>query len=130
MPSNAPVTGPEETYFNALAEDRFLLQHCDACDRSVFYPRACCPHCGAQTLGWREASGRGTVYATSVVRRRPEQGPPYNVALIDLAEGPRMMSRVDTIEPEAVQIGMAVTAVIDRTGDQPLVVFRPADPQP
>lgn len=126
MPADTAQPGPEQAYFDALAAGRFMLQHCEACDRSVFYPRTLCPHCGADPLGWREASGRGTVYATSVVRRRPEQGPSYNVALVDLEEGPRMMSRVETIAPEAVAIGMPVTAVIDRSGDDPVVVFHPA----
>ncbi len=128
MPADTAAPGPEQAYFDALAAGRFMLQHCGACDRSVFYPRALCPHCGTTELNWREASGRGTVHATSVVRRRPEQGPPYNVALIDLAEGPRMMSRVETIAPEDVRIGMPVTAMIDRSGEDPVVVFHPADP--
>ena len=118
---------PERRFFAALAEGRFELQHCPACARGVFYPRTHCPRCGGDSLEWREASGRGAVYATSVVRRRPEQGPPYNVALIDLAEGPRMMSRVEGVAPEAVRIGMAVTASVDRSGETPMVVFRPAD---
>ncbi len=125
MPADTREPGPEQAYFDALKDGRMLLQHCSACDRSVFYPRTLCPHCGAGGLDWREASGRGTVHATSVVHRRPEQGPSYNVALIDLAEGPRMMSRVETIAPEEVRIGMAVTAVIERTDRGPVVVFHP-----
>jgi len=87
------TAGPEKTYFDALAEGRFMLQRCAACERWVFYPRVLCPHCGARALEWREASGRGVVYATSVVRRRADDGGDHNVALIDLAEGPRLMSR-------------------------------------
>jgi uncharacterized OB-fold protein len=68
-----------------------------------------------------EASGRGTVYATTTVRER--QGN-YNISLIDLAEGPRMMSRVEGIAPEAVRIGMAVSA---RIADSPTrIVFEPS----
>ena len=127
MSVDSAGAGPERTFFEALADGRFMLQRCAACGEWVFYPRAVCPHCGGGPLEWRAASGRGTVYATSVVRRRPEQGPPYNVALIDLAEGPRMMSRVERIAPEAVRIGMAVTASVDRSGDTPVVVFAPAE---
>lgn len=127
MTADTAGASPEQTYFSALADGRFILQRCAPCDRSVFYPRALCPYCGADSLEWREASGRGTVYATSVVRRRPEQGPPYNVSLVDLAEGPRMMSRVEGVAPEAVRIGMAVSASVDRSGDTPTVVFRPAE---
>ena len=118
--------GAEQTYFDHLAEGEFHIQHCTACKKAVFYPRAACPHCGSGTLEWRRASGDGVVYATSVVRQRPERGGVYNVALIDLAEGARMMSRVEGIEPEKVTIGMAVRAEVDRSGDAPLVVFRPA----
>ena len=127
MPADAAGTGPERTFFDALAEGRFVLQHCPVCARGVFYPRVQCPRCGSAALEWRAASGRGAVYATSVVRRRPEQGPPYNVALVDLAEGPRMMSRVEGVAPEEVRIGMAVKAEVDRSGDSPVVVFRPAE---
>jgi uncharacterized OB-fold protein len=121
------TSGPEQTYFDHLAKGEFMLQHCGACAKVVFYPRAICPHCSADALEWRSATGRGTVYSTSVVRQRPEKGGVYNVALIDFAEGGRMMSRVDGIAPEAVSIGMAVVAEIDSTGETPLVVFRPAD---
>ncbi len=123
----AEGAGAEQFFFAALAEGRFMIQHCTACGRGVFYPRACCPHCGTTALEWHAASGDGVVYATSVVRRRPEQGPPYNVALIDLAEGPRMMSRVESIAPEDVRIGMAVRAAVDRSGETPVVVFHPAE---
>jgi uncharacterized OB-fold protein len=71
-------------------------------------------------LEWIEASGRGTVYATTNVRER--QGS-YNVSLIDLAEGPRMMSRVESIAPEAVLIGMAVSARV--VVSPPQIVFEP-----
>ena len=129
MPADTVGESPERAFFDALADGRFMLQYCPVCERGVFYPRVQCPRCGSGALEWREASGRGAVYATSVVRRRPEQGPPYNVALIDLAEGPRMMSRVEGVAPEAVRIGMAVTASVDRSGDAPRVVFRPAEPE-
>jgi uncharacterized OB-fold protein len=120
------VAGPEKTYFDALAEGRFILQHCVACERWVFYPRGLCPHCGATSLEWRAASGRGVVYATSVVRRRREDGGDHNVALIDLAEGPRLMSRVEGVAPEEVAIGMAVAAEVDLSGEVPVLVFGPA----
>ncbi len=118
--------GPEQTYFDHLAKGEFHLQHCTGCGKAVFYPRAVCPHCGSEALESRPASGDGVVYATSVVRQRPEKGGVYNVALIDLAEGPRMMSRVEGVAPEEVTIGMAVRAEVDRSGEAPLVIFRPA----
>ena len=126
MSDAAAGPGPEQTYFDHLAKGEFHIQHCTNCGKAVFYPRAVCPHCGANTLEFRQASGDGVVYATSVVRQRPEKGGVYNVALIDLAEGARMMSRVEGLAPEDVTIGMAVRAEVDRSGDTPLVIFRPA----
>lgn len=118
--------GPDAIFAAALTEGKFLIQHCAACDKHVFYPRVICPHCGATSLAWQPASGAGTVYATTVVRRKPEHGGDYNVALIDLAEGPRMMSRVDGIAPADVRIGMAVTArIVDDPKQGKLVVFTP-----
>ena len=113
---------PERDYLAFLAEGRFMLQRSRSSGRFVFYPRVAEPGTGATDLEWVEASGRGTVYATSVVRRRPPAAD-ANVALIDLAEGVRMMSRVEGVDPASVRIGMAVQARIDRDGTAPVVVF-------
>ena len=110
-----------------------MLQRSRSSSQYVFYPRVAEPRTGATDLEWVEASGNGTVYATTVVRQRPPT-PNYNVALIDLAEGPRMMSRVEGIDPEAVRIGMTVKARIARDGEAFIVVFDPVEgrhaPQP
>lgn len=71
------------------------------------------------------ASGNATVYATTVNHPKPPL-PAYSVVLVDLDEGPRMMSRVEGIAPEAVRIGMKLKARIAKEGDQHLVVFDPA----
>lgn len=116
---------PEAQYQQFLAEGRFMIQRSAGSGRHVFYPRVAEPGTGATDLEWVEASGHGTVYSTSVVRQKPPT-PNYNVALIDLAEGPRMMSRVVGIAPEDVRIGMAVRAKIERDGETPVVVFEPS----
>jgi len=117
--------GVEAQYRQALDEGRFLIQHCAGCDRAVFYPRMLCPHCGADKLAWTTPDGRGTVYSTTVVRRKPEAGGDYNVALIDLFEGVRLMSRVEGVKPDAVRIGMGVRAQVIRQDGHGLVVFVP-----
>ncbi|WP_165720755.1 Zn-ribbon domain-containing OB-fold protein [Bordetella trematum] len=115
--------GADATFRQALDAGRFLIQRCEACERAVFYPRMICPHCGADRLRWIEPEGAGVVYATTVVRRKPQAGGDYNVALIDLAEGVRMMSRVDGTPPGQVAIGMAVRARVIQENGQGLVVF-------
>ena len=116
---------PEAEWRAHLAEGRFMLQRSRSTGGYVFYPRVAEPLTGAEDLEWVEASGRGTVAAVTVVRKK-DPADSYNVVLVDLAEGPRMMSRVDDIGVDEVKIGMAVSARIIAEGDQPLLVFVPA----
>jgi uncharacterized OB-fold protein len=69
-------------------------------------------------------SGLGTVYSTSTIARKPDAGGNYNLALIDLDENVRMMSRVDGLAPEAVTIGLRVHAVVAQQDGRGLVLFR------
>ncbi|MDM0108607.1 OB-fold domain-containing protein [Variovorax sp. J22R24] len=113
---------PEQEYFAHLAQGRFMLQRSRSSGRFYFHPRVAEPVTGARDLEWVAASGRGTVYATTVVRPKPPQKP-YNVVLVDLEEGPRVMCRVEGIEPEAVHIGMEVRSRIGSQDDMPILVF-------
>ena len=115
--------GPVQRYLDALTQGLFLIQQFKGCGKHVFYPRVMCPHCGASELKWVEPTGRGVVYSTSVVRQKPEKGGDYNVALIELDEGPRMMSRVMDVDPDKVKIGMKVSAHIGLLDGQHAVVF-------
>ncbi len=123
-PGAAPVR-PEREYFEHLAQGRFMLQRSSGSGRCFFPPRVAEPVTGARDLEWVQASGRGTVHATTVVRARPPKAA-YNVVLVDLEEGPRMMSRVEGLAPDAVRIGMAVQARIAVQDGKPLLVFDPA----
>jgi uncharacterized protein len=109
-------SSPAAVYAEHCRRGELAFQVTDA-GEPVFYPRL--------WLGWRVSAGRGTVYATTVVRRRGEE--PNNVALIDLDEGFRMMSRVETAAPEDVRIGMRVRVRFDTTQDPPLPLFVPAE---
>ena len=117
--------GAELRYQTELNKGRFVIQRCNGCGKHVFYPRVVCPHCGSDSLAWVEPKGTGAVYSTTTVRRKPDAGGDYDVSLIDLDEGVRMMSRVEGIPPTDVKIGMRVRAkVIDNKGAG-LVVFNP-----
>ena len=115
---------PEKQYMEFLAQGRFMLLRAKASGRCMFYPRVAEPLTGDTDLEWVEASGRGHVYSTTVVRRKPPESD-YNLVLVDLEEGPRMMSRVQGISPEQVRIGMAVQARIIEEEQAPLLVFEP-----
>jgi uncharacterized protein len=116
---------PEEEWRAYLKEGRFMIQRSPSSGRYVFYPRIAGPGTGSQDLEWVEVSGNGTVHAVTVVRKK-NPADSYNVVLIGLAEGVRLMSRVEDAANDDVHIGMAVKARIDEKDGQPLLVFVPA----
>jgi uncharacterized OB-fold protein len=120
---NAP--GPEAMFWSHLADGRFMIQYYKSNASYSLYPRVAAPATGDTDVEWREASGDGTVYSVTIVRPRPPSLP-YAVALIDLAEGPRMMSSVEGIDPENVRIGMPVRARIVERQARAVVVFEPS----
>jgi len=122
-PKPLPVIDTETRPFWEGARDgKLMLQRCRACRKHVFYPRTLCTHCHSDKLAWVRASGEGTIHSFTIARR--PAGPafaadvPYVIALIDLKEGPRMMSNILTPDVEAVRIGQKVH-----------VVFVPASPE-
>ena len=117
---------PLALYQAHLEAGELAYQWSPEANRAVFYPRVICPFTGSDRLEWRVSAGLGTVYATTVTH--PREGAPYNVALIDCDEGFRLMSRVEDIAPEVVQIGMRVRFRMHRPGGEepPYPVFVPA----
>jgi uncharacterized protein len=116
---------PDVQFREFMEQGIFKIQRSRATGRCFFYPRVAEPGTGSTDLEWVEASGRGTVYSTTVVRQKPP-GADYSVVLVDLEEGPRVMSRIDGIPPTSVQIGMNVKARIVVEGSAPILVFEPA----
>lgn len=110
LPEVDAISAP---FFEAAAQGKLLYQQCGACGHRQFYPRGLCTACGGMPE-WAEASGRGTVHTFTIVRQygaEPFKSElPYVVAIIELEEGVRMMGNVTGIDPEAVQIGMPVSA--------------------
>jgi uncharacterized OB-fold protein len=110
--------GPEAQYRAFLAEGRFMIQRSVSTGKFVFYPRVAIPGSGETDLEWVEASGFGTVYAGTVNRAREGN---WNVVLVDLDEGVRMMSCV--VNAESVAIGTRVKAQIEPRDGEAAVVF-------
>jgi uncharacterized OB-fold protein len=119
---------PAVAYRRHLESGELGFQHCAGCGASGFYPRVICPFCGGADLAWETSSGRGVVYATTVVYMR--DGDPYNVVLVDLEEGFRMMSRVEGVPAEEVEVGARVTLRLDPTDDGPVPGFVPEGEDP
>ena len=116
---------PLGTYLEHCRRGELAYQVCTDDGSAVFYPRAVAPGSGSRNLEWRISRGLGTVYTTTVVHYRGE--PPLNVAMIDLDEGFRMMSRVVDIDPMQVKIGMRVRVRMLHGDDKqpPYPVFTP-----
>jgi uncharacterized OB-fold protein len=119
------ATSPLATYIEYLKRGELGYQFSASLGQAVFYPRVIAPRTGADDLEWRVSSGLGTVHATTVVH--PQKGDPYNVCLIDVDEGFRMMSRVEDIPPTEVRIGLRVRfRVYTPDGEEdPYPVFAP-----
>lgn len=123
------VRGPDGTYTAYVEQGSFRIQLCSSCTKHVFFPRVICPHCGSVELGWVEPSGRGTIYAASLIMGKPGTGTDYAIVLVDLEEGVRMMSRVEGCAQDQVCIGLPVQAQIVERDGRKLVVFVPREHQ-
>ena len=106
------------------------IQRCLACQEAFFYPREICPRCSSSSVEWFECSGRATLYSY-VIEHRPAPGfaddVPYVVALVELEEGPRMMTNIVGIkpDPELLTLDMPLTVTFQPRGEFSLPVFEP-----
>jgi uncharacterized OB-fold protein len=118
-------------YWEALARHELYFQRCRECGTKRFPPRAVCPVCLSSATEWVRASGKGTVYSFTVTHQNHAPGfresLPYVLAVVELAEGPRMMTNVVGCAPDDVRVGMAVEVEFeDVTPEVTLAKFRPA----
>jgi uncharacterized OB-fold protein len=126
-----PAITPETRHFwEGARAGELRLQRCTVCSHVYFPPRPFCPQCAAQHIQVFRASGRATLYSY-VIHHRPTPGftPPYSIAVVQLEEGPRMMTNIVDIEqtPEALQLDMPLEVTFERLTDEiSLPLFRPA----
>ena len=113
-----PVASPESTrYWQAAKEHRLLIPRCNACRKFWFPPSQLCPHCLSADTGWEAASGHGTIYSFVVFHRVYHPAfageVPYVVAIVELEEGPRMLTNIVGVPVDQVRCNMPVTVVFD-----------------
>ncbi|MGQ4809884.1 hypothetical protein NKDENANG_03320 [Candidatus Entotheonellaceae bacterium PAL068K] len=132
-PIPAPITPETQPYWDGLKEGKLMLPKCEDCNKPFFYPRILCPHCQSRQITWFQASGKGKLFSFEIVHqqlnRRFKVPAPYVLAMIELAEGPRMMSNLINIEPDpqVVQCEMPVEVVFEPlTDDITIALFQPA----
>lgn len=126
-----PVITPETRhYWEGTRAGELRLQKCAECNHVYFPPRPFCPKCASRDVSVVRASGRATLYSY-VIHHRAAPGftPPYSIAVVELEEGPRMMSNIVEVEqtPQALQLDMPLEVVFQRMSEEiSLPMFRPA----
>lgn len=126
-PENKGLTKP---FWDATKRGELVMQRCVHCANWIFYPREQCPFCMSQELTWAPVTGRGRVYAFTIVYQSAhpafQQEAPYVFAVIQLDEGVRMVSNVIGIPPDQVKVDMPVRATFQEASpDWTLVKFEP-----
>jgi hypothetical protein len=129
-----PVPTPEtREFWDGARRHELRMQRCSACGRAYFFPQPFCPHCSSRDVEWFTASGRGRLH-TYVINHRPAFGfqdaAPYVIAIVELEEGPRMMTNIVGVEPspERLPIDLPLEIVWQQESDDvTLPFFRPAE---
>ncbi|HEU5230087.1 MAG TPA: Zn-ribbon domain-containing OB-fold protein [Ktedonobacteraceae bacterium] len=129
MPTQLPPIQQDSDsrpYWEGLAQGELRIQRCDACSRAIFYPRALCPHCHSEKLSWIVASGKGTLYSYTVAHQAFgafSADAPFVIAIVELEEGVRMMSRIIDAPREQVAIGAKVQVTFQQIGEDLTVPY-------
>ena len=124
-------TPDSAAFWEACQQHVLKLQQCNACGEFWFPPGNRCGHCWSESWEWKPVSGRGQLFTFTVIRRAYHagfaDGLPYNVAVVQLEEGPRLVSNVVECAPEDLKVGMPLSVVFeDVTPETTLPKFRPA----
>ena len=115
-------TSTSQPYWEGCSQGELRIQQCNDCNHYQFYPRIMCTECGSRDLSWQVSSGKGSVASYTVVRRGVSAAypGPYVVALIDLTEGPRLMSEIVDVEIESpeLRVGAPVAVTFERRNEE------------
>ena len=122
--SDPDVNMETGAYWEHAKQGKLVVKTCKSCGKLHYYPRTICPHCLSSDTDWVEASGKGTIYTYSVMRRTET---PYVIAYVTLEEGVTMLSNIVECDVDGVAVGQTVEVVFrDTEGGHSLPVFRPA----
>ena len=123
-----PVPTPETAhYWEGTANRELRLQRCRACTTTYFPPQPFCPACGSDDIEIVRASGRGHLYSYVITERAaPGFTAPYVIAVVELEEGPRLLTNIVGIDPdpEVLPLDLPVEVVFEAVGEIALPMFR------
>ena len=122
-----------QPFWDGCKEGKFLVRHCNVCNEDHFYPRPFCPKCWGDDVEWKEATGRGTLYTYSIVVQNDlppfNERVPYVAAVVELEEGPRVMTNIEGTPHDELRVGMPVTVGFRPLDDEiTSAIFRAAAP--
>lgn len=128
-PRPLPVPTPETAHFwEGTAVGELRLQRCRGCRTTYFPPQPFCPTCASDAVEVVVSSGRGTLHSYVITHRAaPGFEAPYVIAVVELDEGPRLLTNLVDVEPvpAALPLDLPVEVVYQRVGDTSLPQFRP-----
>ena len=132
-PANRPtIDSDSESWWQAIHDRRLMINTCAGCGRNSLYVRPFCPHCWSEDVAQAPASGRAKIYTWTVVHQNAapfDTCTPYVVAMVDLAEGPRLMTVIEDCPAENLRADMELTIAFRDDDDGFIVpVFRPVTP--
>ncbi|WP_311200122.1 OB-fold domain-containing protein [Microbacterium enclense] len=126
-----PRPTPEtQEYWDGARRGELRIQRCNACQRPYFYPRSSCPQCGGVDIEWMTATGRATLHSYGIsMRPTPGFEAPYVIAIVELEEGPRMLSAIRGVapQPENLELDMPLTVCFEDRGDYSIPAFSPTE---
>ena len=124
LPSVNPLTAP---FWEGARIGKLMLQKCLDCKKFQFYPRPYCKYCGSSNIAWTESTGRGTLYSFTIVRqvldnvKAFERDLPFALALVQLEEGPRLLSNIADCRLQDIRIGLPLRVIFEKAGDEILL---------
>jgi uncharacterized OB-fold protein len=122
-PLPTPLTPEAKPYWDGLRQGKLMVPRCNACGKPFFYPRVACPLCHGRDIGWIEASGRGRLHSFAIahqsINRAMKVPPPYILAMVQLDEGPRMLTNLVNVpaDPAQLRCEMPVRVVFAKQTD-------------
>src|SRR4029078_11638061 len=120
-----------QPFWDGCREGRFLVRHCNTCGEDHFYPRPFCPKCWSDDVEWKAATGRGPLHTYSIAHQNAvppfNERVPYVAAVVELEEGPRVMTNIEGTPFDELRVGMPVTGGFKALhADSTRAIFRAA----
>ena len=132
-PLPQPMTPEAKPYWDGLKQGKLMLPRCGDCNHTFFYPRVLCPRCHSRAITWIQATGKGRLHSFGIAHQSFNRAfkvkPPFVLAMIELEEGPHMVSNLVNVpaDPQHVKCDMPVEVVFEKlTDDVTLPLFQPA----